>query len=183
MATKKSAAAAAEAPKAEPTSAPAPEPLKPEPGEYDFDAFVAFGIKAGANVVNGMPWSFMFAGYYVTHENNDLYLVGNWRFVRGDKLIVAEDGSVEYRAQQASEQDRSIETSEADAVEDPKLAVAPKEPDDPHHVDGGMPVAEASNYGLVGVLVQRLKARNDLSDNEVLALRSLKQAANLLAGN
>lgn len=41
----------------------------------DFDALVAHGRANGANIVNGMPWSFRCMGLFVTHENDDCYLV------------------------------------------------------------------------------------------------------------
>lgn len=60
-----------------------------------FGEFIAYGIKAGGNVVNGMPWSFQFEGRPVTHENNDLYLIADGdrtlRFKRGDTLFVEGD--------------------------------------------------------------------------------------------
>jgi len=40
-----------------------------------FDQFVQYGIEHGANLVDGVPWSFDFEGYRVTHENDDLYLI------------------------------------------------------------------------------------------------------------
>jgi hypothetical protein len=40
-----------------------------------FNGLVAYGRDHGANMVNGMPWSFVYQGRPVSHENDDLYLV------------------------------------------------------------------------------------------------------------
>lgn len=66
-------------------------------GIYDFDALVEYGKKNGANIVIGMPWSFSFCGLAVTHENDDLYIVGPWQFRRGDSLVVHADGHIDYQ--------------------------------------------------------------------------------------
>ena len=42
---------------------------------YSFDEFIDYGLKHSDNIVDGMPWSFEFEGYAVTHENNQCYLV------------------------------------------------------------------------------------------------------------
>ena len=65
------------------------EPVKPQARLVTFDEFVQYGIDHGANVVNGMPWSFMFNGHAVTHENDDLYLIGtpSIPFRRGEVLV------------------------------------------------------------------------------------------------
>lgn len=58
---------------------------------WTFDEFVQYGLDNGANVENGMPWSFNFKGFPVTHENDDCYLIPHFgetkRFNRGDMLI------------------------------------------------------------------------------------------------
>ena len=63
-----------------------------------FDELVAHGLAHGANVVNGMPWSFKYQGHPITHENDDCYLVpthqGSVAFNRGDMLITAPDGEI-----------------------------------------------------------------------------------------
>lgn len=41
-----------------------------------FNGLVAYGRDHGANMVNGMPWSFYYQGHPVSHENDDLYLIG-----------------------------------------------------------------------------------------------------------
>ena len=43
---------------------------------FTFDEFVQAGIDAGANLVDGIPWSWMYKNHPVTHENDNLYLVG-----------------------------------------------------------------------------------------------------------
>lgn len=40
-----------------------------------FDEFIEYGITAGANVVDGMPWSFHYLGHRVTHESDSFYSV------------------------------------------------------------------------------------------------------------
>lgn len=56
-----------------------------------FDQLVEHGRETG-NIVEGMPWSFEFAGMQVTHETNDLYLLngpgGTIRLSRGEKLVI-----------------------------------------------------------------------------------------------
>ncbi len=42
---------------------------------FTFDQIIDYGRKAASNLVNGMPWSFTFNGYPVTHERDDLYLI------------------------------------------------------------------------------------------------------------
>lgn len=63
-----------------------------------FDDLVQYGLNHGSNVVNGMPWSFDYAGHPITHENDDCYLVptpeGTMRFNRGDMLITGVKGEI-----------------------------------------------------------------------------------------
>lgn len=40
-----------------------------------FDALVEYGKTHGANIVNGMPWSFEYEGIPITHENDQCYLI------------------------------------------------------------------------------------------------------------
>lgn len=119
-----------------------------QPGEYDFDKFVSYGIAAGANVVNGMPWSFKFGDYPVTHENDNLYLIAydneTIRFARGDTLDVSDLGIVHRQAN-------------ADAT------------------------GTNLDYQPLSDIIASLKAKgDDLTENEVLGLRYLKLAANVL---
>ena len=63
-----------------------------------FDELVAYGLANGANVVNGMPWSFKFRGHPITHENDDCYLIptleGTMKMTRTDVLIVGVKGEI-----------------------------------------------------------------------------------------
>lgn len=57
-----------------------------------FDDLVRNGIYNGANVINGMPWSWKINGKSVTHENDECYIVetinGNEHFHKGDYLVI-----------------------------------------------------------------------------------------------
>lgn len=56
---------------------------KPETVEaVTFDEFVAYGLKHTQSVVGGMPWSFDYEGYVVTHENNECYLISVGGYTR-----------------------------------------------------------------------------------------------------
>lgn len=63
-----------------------------------FDELVAHGRANGANIVNGMPWSFQYAGHPVTHENDDCYLIptleGTMKMGRTDMLITGVKGEI-----------------------------------------------------------------------------------------
>lgn len=63
-----------------------------------FEALVAHGLANGANVVNGMPWSFNYEGQPITHENDDCYLIptleGTMKFQRGNMLITGVNGEI-----------------------------------------------------------------------------------------
>ena len=63
-----------------------------------FDELVEHGRDVGGNVVGGMPWSFNYGGYPVTHENDNCYLVttleGVMRFERGAMLITGVKGEI-----------------------------------------------------------------------------------------
>lgn len=61
-----------------------------------FDGLVEHGRANGANIVNGMPWSFDYLGMPVSHENDDCYLVNppnaaTVQVHRGDTLYVWEE--------------------------------------------------------------------------------------------
>ena len=73
--------------------------------EYEaitFDELVAHGFNetTPANLVNGLPWSFSYAGYPVTHENDNLYLImipgrpDAVRFHRGEILLTSPNGRI-----------------------------------------------------------------------------------------
>ena len=63
-----------------------------------FDDLVERGKASGANLVNGMPWSFEYEGQPITHETDDCYLIptleGTMRFERGDMLITGVKGEI-----------------------------------------------------------------------------------------
>lgn len=63
-----------------------------------FDDLVQHGIEAGANIVNGMPWSFVYNDHAITHENDDCYLIptleGTMKFHRGDMLVTGIEGEI-----------------------------------------------------------------------------------------
>lgn len=63
-----------------------------------FDELVEYGKAYGANIVNGMPWSFQYQGQPITHENADCYLIptleGVMKFNRGDMLIIGVNGEI-----------------------------------------------------------------------------------------
>ena len=63
-----------------------------------FDELVAHGLAHTANIVNGMPWSFTYAGHAITHETDDDYIIptleGNMHFRRGDMLITGVKGEI-----------------------------------------------------------------------------------------
>lgn len=63
-----------------------------------FDELVEHGRSSGANIVNGMPWSFSYEGHPITHETDDCYLIptleGTMKFGRGDMLITGVKGEI-----------------------------------------------------------------------------------------
>lgn len=63
-----------------------------------FDELVAHGLASGANVVNGMPWSFKYKGQPISHENDDCYLIptleGTMKMGRKDMLITGVAGEI-----------------------------------------------------------------------------------------
>ena len=63
-----------------------------------FDELVEYGRTNGANIVNGMPWSFTYNGHPITHENDQCYLIptseGTMHFGPGDMLITGVKGEI-----------------------------------------------------------------------------------------
>ena len=63
-----------------------------------FDELVQHGIEAGANIHNGMPWSFQYAGHPITHENDKCYLIvtleGTMNMTPDDMLITGVKGEI-----------------------------------------------------------------------------------------
>ncbi|HWR94058.1 MAG TPA: hypothetical protein VN192_02535 [Flavobacterium sp.] len=64
--------------------------------ELSFKELIKHGRNNGANIVNGMPWSWKINGKSVTHERDDLYLVecisGIERVEEGDHVRAETDG-------------------------------------------------------------------------------------------
>jgi len=62
------------------------------------DELIEHGKSHGANIVNGMPWSFEYKGHPVSHENDDCYIIGlpngSLRLNRGDLLIMNDKGEL-----------------------------------------------------------------------------------------
>ena len=63
-----------------------------------FGELVVYGREHGANIVNGMPWSFDYRGHPITHEHDECYLIptleGTMRFQPGDMLITGVKGEI-----------------------------------------------------------------------------------------
>lgn len=63
-----------------------------------FEGLVEYGKTNDANIVNGMPWSFEYAGHWITHETDDCYLIptleGTMKMSRGDMLITGVKGEI-----------------------------------------------------------------------------------------
>lgn len=64
-----------------------------------FDQLVQHGRDSGAPIIlNGMPWSFTYRGYPITHENDDCYLIttleGLMQMGRTDMLITGVKGEI-----------------------------------------------------------------------------------------
>lgn len=60
-----------------------------------FDRLIEYGKTHGANMVDGMPWSFEYEGYPVTHETDEHYLIidgaNTIDVTPGDMLIIDQD--------------------------------------------------------------------------------------------
>jgi hypothetical protein len=63
-----------------------------------FEEFIQYGRICGANIVNGMPWSFTYNGCHVTHENDDRYIIvtheGVHNFTPNDVLVTGVTGEI-----------------------------------------------------------------------------------------
>ena len=63
-----------------------------------FTELVEHGVKSGANIVNGMPWSFEYKGHPITHENDHCYLIptleGTHNLTPRDMLITGVNGEI-----------------------------------------------------------------------------------------
>jgi hypothetical protein len=71
-----------------------------------FDEFVQHGRDNGGNIVGGMPWSFKYKGYAVTHENDTRYLIlrltepHTLNFFTDDMLVSTDDDIFIMKASQ-----------------------------------------------------------------------------------
>jgi hypothetical protein len=59
----------------------------PQVDAIGFEELITEGVAQGVPIYNGLPWSFDYKEYHVTHENDDCYLVGACRFERGQFLV------------------------------------------------------------------------------------------------
>lgn len=63
-----------------------------------FAEFVQHGREHGANIVNGMPWSWKYNGWPVSHETDTCYLIptleGTHNFTPADVLITGVKGEI-----------------------------------------------------------------------------------------
>lgn len=63
-----------------------------------FEELIEFGKSNNANIVDGMPWSFEYKGYPITHENDKLYLIptleGTHNMTPDDMLITGIKGEI-----------------------------------------------------------------------------------------
>ena len=63
-----------------------------------FDEFVQHGRDSGAAIVCGMPWSFSYKGWPITHETDTAYLIptleGQHIFTPKDVLITGVQGEI-----------------------------------------------------------------------------------------
>ncbi len=63
-----------------------------------FDELVKHGLENGANVNNGMPWSWNYKGHSITHENDQCYLIptleGTHHMTPADMLITGVKGEI-----------------------------------------------------------------------------------------
>lgn len=63
-----------------------------------FEEFIEYGKAHTDNIVNGMPWSFEYNGWAVTHENDECYIIhtleGEYEFTPNDMLITGVKGEI-----------------------------------------------------------------------------------------
>lgn len=71
-------------------------PIKVE--AITFNELVEYGKGTGADTVKGMPWSFQYKNYSITHENNECYIIqtleGNMNMTPEDMLITGVQGEI-----------------------------------------------------------------------------------------
>lgn len=63
-----------------------------------FDELVEYGRNNGGNIVNGMPWSFNYMDFPISHENDECYLIptleGTMKFTKNYMLITGIQGEI-----------------------------------------------------------------------------------------
>lgn len=63
-----------------------------------FEEFIEYGKTHDGNIVDGMPWSFEYKGWPVTHENDECYMIptleGHYKFTPNDMLITGVKGEI-----------------------------------------------------------------------------------------
>lgn len=63
-----------------------------------FEEFIEYGRKHTDNIVGGMPWSFEYNGWDVTHKTDTCYLIptleGVHNFTPDDMLITGVNGEI-----------------------------------------------------------------------------------------
>lgn len=63
-----------------------------------FDELIEYGKASGANLIEGMPWSFEYKGHPITHENDECYLIptleGTHNMTPQDMLITGVQGEI-----------------------------------------------------------------------------------------
>ena len=63
-----------------------------------FDEFVQYGKDNGANIVDGMPWSFKYKGHPITHNDDECYFIptleGTHNMTPKDMLITGVSGEI-----------------------------------------------------------------------------------------
>lgn len=84
--------------RAEYATEPAKYRLKPVAVDvFTFDQMLEEGKKIATTIVNGVPWSFTFKGFAVTHERDDCYLIqfqnGASQMTKDSVLVVTARGS------------------------------------------------------------------------------------------
>ncbi len=58
-----------------------------------FDEFVEYGKnQSGVNINDGMPWSFDYKGFSVTHENDEKYIINRIINFNKDQIIILDEG-------------------------------------------------------------------------------------------
>jgi hypothetical protein len=63
-----------------------------------FNELVQHGRDSGANIINGMPWSFRYKGHEINHSSREYYWIstmeGTLKFTPQDMLITGVEGEI-----------------------------------------------------------------------------------------